>query len=418
MKIAVIGGGITGMGLAYCLNSKHDVTLYEKENYIGGHSRTLDVDTPQGPVAVDTGFIVFNYRSYPNLSALFDHLEVPVAKSDMSFGVSINNGWLEYGTRQPINLFSQFRNVFRPAYWGMLHDISVFNRKAKSYVAKNGDVSLGRCLDELKLGAWFRNYYLLAMGGAIWSTSLRQMEQFPAHTLIRFFDNHGLLTVTDHPQWYTVQGGSREYVKRLTRSFQNKIRVNCPVQSVRRGGNSVEVTDNHGQTDHYDQVVFACHSNQILPTLDNFSAAEADILGSIAYQPNLVVLHRDRSFLPKRRSAWSSWVYLAEHQQDSAPTVSLSYWMNNLQPLGVDTPLIVTLNPARPPDPDLVYDQHMFEHPYFDEAAIRAQQRVDEIQGKDRIWFCGAWQRFGFHEDGLVSAMNVARKLGCEPPWT
>lgn len=415
MKIAIIGSGISGLGIAYLLNKGHDITVYEKNAYIGGHSRTVDIKIDEKVIPVDTGFIVFNYRNYPNLTGLFDHLKVPVTKSDMSFGVSIDNGWLEYGTRKPLDIFAQKYNLLRPKFWRMLADILKFNKNAKQYLESN--LTLGECLKELKLGNWFRDYYLLAMGGAIWSTPVSGMLNFPVTTFIRFFENHGLLTVNDQPQWYTVKGGSKEYVRILTASFKDKIKLNCGVSKVTRKKGHIEVIDNNGEKEKYEQVVFACHSDQIIEILDNPTEQEKDIIGNIKYQPNEMVLHSDISFMQKRKNSWCSWVYLSENKNDDSKSVSLSYWMNNLQPLDTEKPIIVTLNPGRQPNPKLVYDRYTFHHPVFDEKAVSAQCKLDEIQGKDRIWFAGAWQRYGFHEDGLLSAVNIAEKMGVKIPW-
>lgn len=416
-KIAVIGTGISGLGAAYLLHPHHDITVFEKNPYIGGHSRTVIVTTPEGDVPVDTGFIVFNYRNYPLLKKLFEHLHVPVAKTCMSFGASVHDGWLEYSTQHPLNLFAQKRNMLRPAFWGMMRDILRFNTHAKAYLDKDPSLTLGQCLDELKLGQWFREYYLLPMGGAIWSTSLTQMLDFPAHSFIRFFDNHGLLTVNDQPQWYTVVGGSKEYVQRLTASFKERIRLGHGVAAVERGDAGVMITDTQGNTERFDQVVFACHADQAYAMLKNPTASEERVLGSFRYQHNRVVLHSDVSFMPKKKSAWASWVYLSEMQHDKSATMSLSYWMNQLQPLSTNTPMIVTLNPGREPNKELIHDEYLFEHPMFDEKAIRAQADISTIQGKDRLWFCGAYQRYGFHEDGLSSAVTMVRSMGIEPPW-
>ena len=417
MNIAIIGTGIAGNGAAYLLHPHHHITVYEQNDYIGGHSRTVQVTTPDGKVAVDTGFIVFNYRNYPLLTGLFEHLEVPVVKSDMSFGVSIHNGWLEYGTQHLHNIFAQKTNMLRPAFWRMMRDIFHFNKQAHRYVDADPNITLGQCLDELGIGPWFRDYFLLAMGGAIWSTPVEQMLHFPAATFIRFFDNHGLLTVNDQPQWYTVQGGSREYVGRLVHPFLDKMKLGCGVVSVTRQADGVEIVDTQGKTATYDQVIFACHSDQAMAMLQNPTQKEREIISAITYQPNKVVLHSDTSFMPKRKAAWASWVYLSEQRNDQNPAMCLSYWMNNLQPLGTDTPMIVTLNPTRMPDASLTHDICTLEHPVFDEAAINAQENLAQIQGKDRIWWCGAWTRYGFHEDGLLSAVNVAEELGATTPW-
>ena len=416
-KIAIIGSGISGLGAASLLNPAHDITVYEKNDYIGGHSRTIEVKTPDGLMPVDTGFIVFNKRNYPLLTRLFEHLHVPVTESDMSFGVSINKGWLEYGTQSLFNIFAQKKNLLRPAFWKMIADIMTFNKKAGDFLEKDVGYSLGDCLNQLGMGPWFRDYYLLAMGGAIWSTPASGMLDFPAASFIRFFDNHGLLTVADHPQWYTVKGGSREYVKRITEPFRDKIKLNHGVRKVIRKPDCVMVEDASGQTLSYGEVVFACHADQALAMIDDPHAAEKQILGDFAYQPNRAVLHSDLRFMPQNKQAWASWVYLADDNETAPTSVSLSYWMNNLQPLATNTPLIVTLNPGHEPDPALVYDDHWFEHPVFTTQAVRSQSAIDTIQGQDRLWFCGAYQRYGFHEDGLLSAVTMAKKMGVEPPW-
>lgn len=418
MRIAIIGTGISGLGAAWLLHKHHDITVYEKNAYIGGHSRTVEVNASDGTVAVDTGFIVFNHRNYPLLTKLFTQLNVPVAKSDMSFGASIQNSWLEYGTQHLSNVFTQRRNILRPAFWGMIRDVLKFNKHAKRYLDKDPSITLGQCLHELGMGRWFREYFLLAMGGAIWSTPLSQMLAFPAHSFIRFFDNHGLLSLNDHPQWYTVVGGSREYVERLTSPFKDHIRLNNGVKAVERWSSGVTVIDRQGKTEQFDQVIFACHADQALTMLKNPNADERRVLGSFRYQNNRMVLHSDTSLMPKHKGAWASWVYLSETQEDKSPAVSLSYWMNRLQPLSTKTPMIVTLNPGREPKKELVHDDYLFEHPLFDEAAIRAQADIKTIQGKDKLWFCGAYQRYGFHEDGLGSAVEMVRQMGVEPPWS
>lgn len=415
--IAVIGTGISGLGVASLLHPYHHITVYEKNNYIGGHSRTVNVPTQEGIVPVDTGFIVFNKRNYPLLTRLFEHLRVPVTESDMSFGASIDSGWLEYGTQKPSSIFAQKRNLLRPAFLGMVADILKFNKTAGSYLSADPSFTLGDCLDDLKVGPWFRDYFLLAMGGAIWSMSVSEMLKFPASTFIRFFENHGLLTTNDHPQWYTVRGGSREYVRRLVEPFKECIHLKRGVLAVRREEGRVIVEDTNGLNLVYDDVIFACHADQALSLICDASTHEQEILSAFKYQPNRAVLHSDISFMPTRRNAWASWVYLSENKTDENTGVSLSYWMNNLQPLATKQPLIVTLNPGREPAVDLVHDDFMFEHPVFDAAAIENQSRIDGIQGHNHLWFCGAYQRYGFHEDGLGSAVKLAERMGVVPPW-
>lgn len=415
--IAIIGTGISGLSAAYLLHPQHDITVYEKNDYVGGHSRTVEVKTKDRVIPVDTGFIVFNDRNYPLLTGLFNHLNVPAVKSDMSFGASIRHGWMEYGTQHLSNVFAQKRNLLRPEFWRMVSDILRFNKQAKGYLESDPSVTLGDCLSLLRMGHWFREYYLLAMGGAIWSTPLSDMLKFPASTFIRFFENHGLLSVNGQPQWYTVEGGSREYVKRMTAPFHNRIRLNTGVGKVIRSAELVTLIDTHGNSEIYDEVVFACHADQALAMMESPTIEEKRILSAFTYQPNRAVLHSDVSFMPKRKKAWASWVYLSENKHDEKASVSLSYWMNNLQPLKTDQPLIVTLNPGREPNPALVHNDHWFEHPLFDEAAIRAQSEIPSIQGKNRFWFCGAYQRYGFHEDGIGSAVAMAKAMGIEKSW-
>lgn len=414
MKIAIIGSGISGMGAAWLLHGAHDITLYEKEARCGGHSRTIDVTVDGITVPVDTGFIVFNYRNYPNLAGLFKQLDVPVEKSDMSFGACVGGGNIEYGSK---GIFAQKRNILRPAYWRMLADILRFNHMAPDYIDNAGDMTLRELLARLGTGDWFNRYYLQAMGAAIWSCSVETILDFPARTFLRFFANHGLLTVNDHPQWYTVTGGSRSYVERVTAGFVDHVRLSCGVKRVERRVDGVYIEDERGESHRYDQVVFSCHADQALKMIVDPTAAERSILGGFRYQDNHVVVHSDSSFMPRRKKAWASWVYLSEEGQDRRSVVSLTYWMNNLQNLKTPRPLLVTLNPGRAPAADLVHDEHVFRHPVFDLAAIKAQEKITAIQGRDRLWFCGAYQRYGFHEDGLLSAVEVARALGAKIPW-
>lgn len=413
MKIAIIGTGISGLGAAYLLQNHHDITLFEKNTYTGGHSRTKTINVHGQDVAVDTGFIVFNNWNYPNLLGLFKELKVPYAKSNMSFGVSVDKGWLEYSSN---DLFA-LRNLVRPSYWRMLRDITKFNKQALAYIEKDPAITLGQCLQELKMGAWFKDYYLLAMGAAIWSCPLETIMAFPARTFLRFFKNHGLLSINNRPQWYTVEGGSQEYVKRLTESFRDKININCAATKVAQHNGSWEVTDSNGRADIYDQVIFACHADEAIKICDDLSAEQQDVIGAFSYQENTVILHSDQSFMPKNKKTWASWIYLSEKKQDKNPAVALSYWMNNLQPLNTDTPLIVTLNPERRPNQEMIYDEHIFSHPVFDLKAIQAQERIQTLQGDKGLWFCGAYQRYGFHEDGLLSAVKIAKKMGVSIPW-
>jgi predicted NAD/FAD-binding protein len=414
MKIAIVGTGISGLGAAYMLAPHHDLTIYEKNSYIGGHSRTIEVVTGNSTTAVDTGFIVFNDRNYPQLSGLFNHLGVAYEKSDMSFGVSIADGWLEYGSD---HMFAQYRNILRPRYWRMLADVLRFNRQAIILVDKYPDITLGKFLDRINMGGWFKNHYLLAMGAAIWSCPVETIMQFPARTYLQFFKNHGLLTLNDHPQWYTVTGGSREYVSKLTAGFKEKIRLNCGVSKLFHNNGKFSILDDSGNEEIFDQVIFACHANQTLSIIDQPSTDEVEILGAFSYQENTIIVHSDTDFMPKNKKCWSSWVYLSGGDPEDNPTVSLSYWMNNLQNLDPDYPIIVTLNPGSRLTEDKIFEEHVFSHPVFDLDAIKAQGKVKKIQGKRGLWFCGAYQQYGFHEDGLCSAVNIAQEFKVTIPW-
>lgn len=414
MNIAIIGTGISGLGAAYLLHQHHDLVIYEKNTYVGGHSRTIEVPIEQGMLAVDTGFIVFNDRNYPNLLGLFDQIGVPYQKSDMSFGVSIDDGWLEYSSN---GLFAQRKNLFRPQYWRMLVDVIRFNKQALSFIESDPTISLGNCLEQLNMGEWFKRYYILAMGAAIWSCPVETIMQFPAQTFLRFFKNHGLLSINDRPQWYTVTGGSREYTRRLIAPFEEHILLNNGAKRVVAKGNQFEVTDEQGGSRLFDHVIFACHADQALKLIEQPSVDEQSVLSNFNYQRNHIIVHSDVSFMPQHQQCWSSWVYLSEQQQDDNHGVSLSYWMNNLQSLQTEIPIIVTLNPAKRPKKQLILDEHYFSHPIFDYGAITSQENIRNIQGKRNLWFCGAYQRYGFHEDGLLSAVNVAKSLGVNIPW-
>lgn len=413
MKIAIIGAGISGLGAAYLLSKDHDVTLYERNAYIGGHSRTIDIKPDGKNIPVDTGFIVFNNWNYPNLTGLFKHLDIPYDKSDMSFGVCIDNGWLEYSSS---SIFAQRKNLIRPQFWKMLYDIVRFNLSAKKYLKNPKPMTLGEYLDDLGVSQWFRDYYLLAMGAAIWSCPINTIMGFPAQVYLRFFKNHGLLNIIKRPQWYTVRGGSRTYVQKLLQEMEGHLQIRGGVTKVAKATDGIDVKDDKG-TKHYDHVIFACHADEALALLENPSDTQRDVLKDFTYQQNRVVVHTDESFMPKAKKSWASWVYLNEGLRDEKPVVSLSYWMNNLQNLDTDKAIIITLNPGRTPDKATILDEHIFEHPVFDTGAINAQDKIEAIQGMDNISFCGAYQRYGFHEDGLWSAVRVAEKLGAKIPW-
>lgn len=421
-RIAVIGAGISGMGAAHALARDHRVTLFESEPRLGGHARTVEVAgevAGRGPIPVDTGFIVFNEPNYPNLVRLFAELGVPARKSDMSFGVSAEGGRVEYALSSLSSLFAQRRNAVNPNFLRMLVDILRWNARAVE-AARDPSMTLGELLQRLRLGAWFQRYYLLPFSGAIWSTPPAQMLAFPALALTRFFQNHHLLSVYGQHQWYTVDGGSVEYVRRLQASLRARgceIRLKAPVQAVRRHASGVEVRAAGGAWERFDHVVLACHSDTALSLLADPSPEETALLGAIRYQPNRAVLHSDTSIMPRRRACWASWTYTTEAHRPEAP-VGVTYWMNSLQPhIPAEVPIFGSLNPSRALREELVHEETTFRHPVFDRAALEAQPRIHEMQGRRNTWFCGAWLRNGFHEDGLWSGLQVAERLGEARAW-
>jgi hypothetical protein len=422
LKVAVIGTGISGMSAAWLLSDQHDVTVYERCERIGGHSHTVDVSNGNASIPVDTGFIVYNETTYPNLTALFAHLDVPTEPSDMSFAVSLDAGSLEYCGGNLTGLFAQKRNLFRPRFWSMLTDIQRFYREAPTDVTLLDELhtTLGDYLDMRSYGRAFRDDHLLPMAGAIWSAPPEAMLAYPAASFIRFHDNHGLLRVTNKPQWRTVTGGSRCYVERLTESYLDRIELGIAAKHVRRSGEQVGVGDAAGRMEWFDHVVIAAHADEALAMLDDPSPAERALLGAFRYSKNAAILHRDASLMPKRRAVWSSWNYIGPPSPDQAVNgCTVTYWMNRLQNISSAAPLFVTLNPQRMPDPDTVIATEAYDHPLFDAAAIGAQRLLWSLQGECNTWFCGAYFGAGFHEDGLQSGLAVAEALGgVRRPWT
>ncbi len=420
-KIAVVGAGISGLSAAWLLSRSHDVTVYETEPRLGGHSHTVDAPGGRGPIPVDTGFIVYNAVNYPNLVALFDHLGVPTKPSNMGFAVSLDDGRMEYGGDNLVTLFSQWRNLVRPRFWSMLSDLLRFYRESPSHAAAlTADLtSLGDYLDTHGYGQAFQNDHLLPQAAAIWSASARDIRDYPAAAFIRFCDNHGLLKITDRPLWRTVEGGSRTYVKRLMADFAGRTRLASGVRRVIRTGGGVEVHDAQGGTEAFDQVVIAAHADQGLAMLQAPTAAEREILGCFGYSRNLAVLHSDPSLMPRRRRLWSAWNYMGATAPGGDRRLCVTYWMNRLQTLPAHSPLFVTLNPLRPPDPARIIRTDVYEHPRFDAAAIRAQRRLWSLQGEGGVWWCGAYFGSGFHEDGLQAGLAVAEAIGgARRPWS
>ena len=410
-NIAVIGAGISGMGAAHMLAKSHRVTLFEAEDRLGGHARTR-MAGPAGDQAVDTGFIVFNYANYPHLAALFDELDVPVIPSNMSFGASIDGGRFEYGLASLQALFAQKRNAANPRFLRMVRDIFHFNAKALA-ASKEDGLTVAGLLDKLGTGPWFRDYYLLPLSGAIWSTPVEKIMDFPAHAMVQFFENHALLHHTGQHQWFTVQGGSHEYLSRLGASMENRgvrLRLGAPIDAIERSPIAVSIKPKGGEWEQFDEVVFATHSDDTLRLLADPSAQERHVLGAVKYQPNKIVLHSDETIMPKRKPVWSSWVY-AEDADKQTDQIDLTYWMNSLQPWLKRDNFFVTLNTTRPIREDLIWDEVTLRHPVYDLAALDAQRAAAAMNGANRTWFCGAWMKNGFHEDGLSSAVDVVTAM-------
>ncbi len=422
MKVAVIGSGISGLAACHALRGQAQVTLFESGDYFGGHTHTVDVTLPdaQGrPVThgVDTGFLVFNERTYPHLIALLEQLGVPSAKSDMSFSVQVPGALggqaLEWSGSSLDTVFAQRGNLLRPRFLRMLADLLRFNRLT-TRIAEAGTEGelmqpLGQFLDEHRFSREFRDWYFLPMLGCIWSCPTRQMLAFPVSTMIRFCHNHGLIQVANRPQWWTVAGGARQYVERIVEGIDDA-RLGTPVRAVVRSDDGVQLRTDAGW-ERFDRLILATHSDQALALLADASPAERELLGAIQYQSNRAVLHTDASVLPARRKAWASWNYERGPGGPDEARVCLHYLLNMLQPLPWRQPVVVSLNPVREIDPATVVGDYDYAHPVFDLAAIRAQARMPAIQGQKATWFAGAWMGYGFHEDGLKAGLAAARAL-------
>lgn len=419
-RIAVIGAGVSGLAAAWRLALTHDVTLYESAPTLGGHANTVAADISGRQISVDTGFIVFNPKNYPNFCALLDYFGIASSASDMSFSASIGDGNFEYSSDGIAGLFAQKRNWFRPRMWSMLADLVRLYRGGRSIQDDDLETTLDEFLVTHGYSETFREDHILPMCAAIWSSPVETMRHYPARSFFAFFENHGLLQFGERPEWRTVTGGSRTYVDALRRAFRGQVKLDRTVTNIERLPQGIAVLLDDGGRAIFDEVVLACHSDQALTCLGNqASVLERAVLGAIRYQPNTAILHRDTSFMPKKRAAWASWNY-CRGQATGTPDseVSLTYWMNRLQPLETDEPIFVTLNPDRAPDARQTIASFDYAHPVFDREALIAQEMLHEVQGQNRVWFCGAWMGSGFHEDGLQGGLAVAEALGAPiRPW-
>jgi uncharacterized protein len=420
VKIAVVGAGITGLGAAWLISRQHEVTLFEAAPRLGGHSNTVEAAIGGTSVPVDTGFIVYNTACYPNLIALFDQLAVPTAMTSMSFAVSLNGGRYEYNGNGLGGLIGHVSNAFRPSHWMLASDILRFFREAKQFDHENGALSLtlGDWLKQRGYSRAFIERHIIPMGAAIWSTPAAEMLKFPAVAFIRFFANHGLLQVNDRPEWRTVRGGSREYVQRILATLNpQRVIASDPVVSVSRRGEGVEIKTAGGRQQQFDRCLVATHADTALGLLADPAPDEQSVLGAFRYATNEAVLHTDLRLMPRRRKLWSSWNYLGDARHSDR--LSVSYWMNRLQPLGNVPDVFVTLNPYRPIEDSKILQSFTYEHPMFDTAAILAQREIWRLQGRNKTWFAGSYCGYGFHEDGLQAGLAAAEDMsGVLRPWS
>ncbi len=415
LRIAVVGGGMAGLSAAWLLGQKHEVTIFESDSRVGGHANTVEAPGRKGPVPVDTGFIVYNEPNYPNFTALLEHLGVASRPADMALSVSLDDGDFEYSSGA---LFAQRSNLFSARYWSMLRDVTRFYRNGPKDL-ESMDAPLTSLDDYLATKGYcqaFRDDHLLPQAAAIWSTPLTAIRDYPAAALIRFFQNHGMMSIFGRGKWRTVSGGSRSYVSRLTAAFRGEIRTGARVSGVRRTLQGVEIHDISGRVERFDQMVMATHGDTALSLLDDPTPQEQRLLGAFRYSRNLAVLHTDKSLMPKRKAAWTSWNHIGRRDDPSKGCVT--YWMNQLQSIKDAPDLFVTLNPTKPIAPEAVVHTDVYDHPLFDGGAIAAQEELWSLQGARRTWFCGSYFGHGFHEDALQSGLAVAEALGgVRRPW-
>lgn len=416
-KIAVIGSGISGLSAAWLLAQNHDVTLFEKDDRLGGHSNTVEIDGQY----IDTGFIVYNELNYPHLVAFFKQLNISTQPGEVSFSVSFDNGKFEYSGASTTALLAQKSNLLRPAFWRMICDILKFYREAPEFLdrAETEHWTLGKFLVLGGYGRYFMDCHLLPMGAAIWSIPAKNMLNYPAATFIRFCQNHGLLQISDRSEWRTVTGGSRQYVDRVADILSGRIHLNSAVAAVHTGESGVLVECRNGHVQQFDDVLLATHADQALPLIAEPTTVQKKLLGSFKYKKNLAILHSDPSLMPKRRKAWASWNYIGDdHDASSREDLSVTYWMNRLQKLNTNKNYFVTLNPAVEPKDGTVLRSFPYDHPLFDNAAIAAQKMLWNLQGHQNLWFCGSYFGYGFHEDGIQSGLAAAEALGGHlRPW-
>lgn len=420
-RVAVIGAGISGLTSAWLLSTKYKVSLYERNDWHGGHAHTVDASDPGADQtqSIDTGFVVYNEKNYPNLIALFDYLGVPTQPTDMSFAVSLNQGELEYSGSGFNGLFAQRRNLISPSHWRLLLDIVAFNKDAKTFLEQptQTPLTLGEFLTEHQHSRNLQQHYLLPMGAAIWSCPVETMLNFPAHSFLKFCDNHGLLDLKNRPKWRTVTGGSKQYVNKILKEIEGNVEFYQAANSVTRDAKQVVIESAEKQAS-YDAVVFACHADEALSLLEQPSQNEQEILGCFKYEENETWLHTDERLMPESKRVWSCWNYLANWSEQNTPVMSATYWANRLHRLQCDTNFFISLNPPVAPEADKVIARFNYSHPIFDQQAVAAQQQLNQVQGENMAWFCGSYAGYGFHEDGLTSAINTCGLLDVRPPWT
>ena len=414
MKIGVIGSGVSGLVSALTLQEKFEVSLFEKNSKLGGHSNTVTIEQENNKYSVETGFIVLNDKNYPIFTSLLKHLNIGVNNSSMSFSVSVDKGQFEYSSSY-IGLLGQTKNIIDPKYWGMLRDINYFyNNALKDVKDCPGNETLGQFLKRFNYSNKFIDYHLVPMTASIWSCPTKSILNFPIKSLLVFFENHKLLNIYNRPKWSTVNKGSREYVKKIQSLLKGKIYTNTKVNKISKSKEGIRVHYQEG-IKTFDKVILACHADQSSEILiENFSE-EANLLKDFKYQKNTSILHSDINFMPKRKSVWSSWNYITE--TGNSGNLSITYWMNELQGINSSKPILLSLNPKILPNPDLIYGQYSYSHPILDNNAINIQKKLSSIQGKNNLWFCGAWTGFGFHEDGVKSAVEIANSHNIHLPW-